>query len=250
VAWFKVDDGFYSSRKVTLIPRSKRWAAIGLWTLAGTWCAKELTDGVLPDYQFEELGGRTEDADELITAGLWERVPNGYRFLKWGEYQPTKAEVEESRVREAERKKRWRETQMSHRTRRGTDAGQDVGHQRVSGHPDPTRPDPTSTTSNEVVERPRTRGSRISEHWLPSPESVAKIKTECPTVDPQAEHSAFIDYWIAQPGSKGVKLDWDATWRNWMRRKQSDRKGKPTPTERARQTLQLATDIDMRELTA
>ena len=27
----------------------------------------------------------------------------------------------------------------------------------------------------------------------------------------------FKDYWIAQPGQKGVKLDWDATWRNWVR---------------------------------
>lgn len=30
----------------------------------------------------------------------------------------------------------------------------------------------------------------------------------------------FRDYWIAQPGQKGVKLDWPATWRNWVRRSQ------------------------------
>lgn len=28
----------------------------------------------------------------------------------------------------------------------------------------------------------------------------------------------FKDYWIAQPGQKGVKTDWTATWRNWVRR--------------------------------
>jgi hypothetical protein len=28
----------------------------------------------------------------------------------------------------------------------------------------------------------------------------------------------FKDYWVAQPGQKGVKLDWEATWRNWVRR--------------------------------
>ena len=27
----------------------------------------------------------------------------------------------------------------------------------------------------------------------------------------------FKDYWISQPGQKGVKLDWFATWRNWVR---------------------------------
>lgn len=32
-----------------------------------------------------------------------------------------------------------------------------------------------------------------------------------------AEHERFMDYWRAQPGQKGVKQDWPATWRNWMR---------------------------------
>lgn len=33
----------------------------------------------------------------------------------------------------------------------------------------------------------------------------------------------FRDYWIAQPGQKGVKTDWDATWRNWVRRQNQAR---------------------------
>jgi hypothetical protein len=28
----------------------------------------------------------------------------------------------------------------------------------------------------------------------------------------------FRDYWVAVPGSKGCKLDWLATWRNWVRK--------------------------------
>ena len=39
MAWFKVDDGFHSSRKVLSIPRRSRLAAIGAWTIAGAWCA-------------------------------------------------------------------------------------------------------------------------------------------------------------------------------------------------------------------
>jgi len=27
----------------------------------------------------------------------------------------------------------------------------------------------------------------------------------------------FTDYWVSVPGQKGVKLDWSATWRNWIR---------------------------------
>lgn len=33
-----------------------------------------------------------------------------------------------------------------------------------------------------------------------------------------AELEKFRDYWAAQPGQKGVKTDWPATWRNWVRR--------------------------------
>ena len=32
------------------------------------------------------------------------------------------------------------------------------------------------------------------------------------------EHEKFRDYWIGAPGTKGVKADWQATWRNWCRR--------------------------------
>lgn len=39
--------------------------------------------------------------------------------------------------------------------------------------------------------------------------NVAEINTEL---------QKFCDYWNAQPGQKGVKLDWPATWRNWVRR--------------------------------
>jgi hypothetical protein len=34
-------------------------------------------------------------------------------------------------------------------------------------------------------------------------------------------YEQFYDYWKAQPGSKGIKLDWFATWRNWVRRDKS-----------------------------
>lgn len=36
-------------------------------------------------------------------------------------------------------------------------------------------------------------------------------------VDPDLEHGRFVDYWTARAGAGGLKLDWDATWRNWCR---------------------------------
>lgn len=76
---------------------------------------------------------------------------------------------------------------------------------------------------------------------MPSAELVQQMREECPGVDLRAEHLVFIDYWIAQPGARGVKVDWAATWRNWMRKKQNESPtlraipgGKQTAGERAR----------------
>jgi hypothetical protein len=44
------------------------------------------------------------------------------------------------------------------------------------------------------------------------------MRAECPAVDLKAEHLKFVDYWIAKPGQAGTKLDWPATWRNWIRK--------------------------------
>lgn len=40
------------------------------------------------------------------------------------------------------------------------------------------------------------------------------------------EWEKFRDYWAGVGGSKGCKLDWPATWRNWCRKKFEDKKRK------------------------
>lgn len=248
MAWFKVDDGLPASRKILSIPRSVRLSSVGLWTLAGAWSAHQELDGMVPDYMVSELGGTPRLVSALINAGLWSAVPNGSQFNNWREYQPTRSDLDAVRAASAERKREYRKG----RTSQGQQVGQHGDKVSDNTTPDPTRPDPTLTTSNEVVkERPATRGSRLSPGWMPSDQSKAKARQDAPGVDHQAEHSTFVDYWIAQPGQKGVKTDWEATWRNWMRRKQADLKGtKQTPEQKARTTLALATDIDMKEISA
>jgi len=61
------------------------------------------------------------------------------------------------------------------------------------------------------------RGSRLSSDFLFTGEWLAFCKQERPELEPVQTFEKFKDYWIAQPGQKGVKLDWDATWRNWVR---------------------------------
>lgn len=51
-------------------------------------------------------------------------------------------------------------------------------------------------------------------------------RTNTPLVGAK-ETLAFVDYWRGAPGGKGVKLDWPATWRNWMRKAQQDAERRP-----------------------
>ena len=59
--------------------------------------------------------------------------------------------------------------------------------------------------------------SRLPADWFPSDDDISFCETERPDLKPTDVACRFRDYWIAQPGAKGRKLDWPATWRNWVR---------------------------------
>lgn len=69
----------------------------------------------------------------------------------------------------------------------------------------------------EAQKPKQSRGTRLPADWVPTEEQLQFCKTERPDLNPKAVADRFKDFWIAQPGTKGVKLDWDATWRNWVR---------------------------------
>lgn len=154
MVWFKVDDGFYTSRKVLSIPRTSRLAAVGLWTMAGNWSGRELTDGKVPGYVLAELGATPRLRRALVEARLWlDHGPDGIEFNKWSEYQPTRARVEDDREKERIRKEKYR---MSRRDTPGTPADVPPGSPQespgASEIPDPTRPDPTNSSIPNGIE--------------------------------------------------------------------------------------------------
>lgn len=102
--WFKVDDGFHGHPKVMDLSLE----AVGLWSLAGSWCAKYLTDGFVPERTIRRLGGGPDLASELYTAGLWEIGDGGWQFKDWTDYQPSKVEVEAERQAARDRMKKVR----------------------------------------------------------------------------------------------------------------------------------------------
>jgi len=73
------------------------------------------------------------------------------------------------------------------------------------------------TNDTEPKTQKRKLGSRLAQDWVLLKPWGEWAQQERPDLDVRKVADQFKDYWIAQPGQKGTKLDWEATWRNWVR---------------------------------
>lgn len=173
MTWFKVDDSFYDHPKSFDAPD----CAVALWVRAGTWSARNLTEGFVPSAMLARLcGDPIPAARDLVRRGLWHRTSGGYQFHDWTDYQPTKAQVEEERKKNAERQKRWREAQ-----RNGSHNG--VTNAPTNGAPDPTRPLPSTKEGRGARSPASRRAARPPNSTIPladqCPEHPGKRATNC-----------------------------------------------------------------------
>lgn len=69
------------------------------------------------------------------------------------------------------------------------------------------------------------RGSRLPNDWRLPPEWRRTSAERFVITDAQitTEANAFRDYWTDLPGQKACKIEWLATWRNWLRKKYPER---------------------------
>lgn len=88
-----------------------------------------------------------------------------------------------------------------------------------------TQQNPSTTASAPVGAR--TTGTRLADQFVITSEMRDWATTEVPGVDLRDQTRRFCDYWRAQPGARGRKVDWIATWRNWMRKAHDDLKRRP-----------------------
>lgn len=112
-----------------------------------------------------------------------------------------------------------------------------VTQQEPSGVPSTKAPHAPHAINTSLASA--TRGTRLPEDWKPSEEQIAWARSERRDVNPITEADRFRDYWIAQPGQKGVKTNWNATWRNWVRNVKSinGSGNHPTPHRKERPYL-------------
>ncbi|MFD4444651.1 hypothetical protein ACFWPK_33220 [Nocardia sp. NPDC058519] len=154
-------------------------AAIGLWTRAGSWSSRELTDGFIPNHMIASMGTPAQ-AKKLVQVRLWDKVDGGYQFHQWEERQPfTKADVERKRDEARERMRNVR-------------ANKSAGSRDVRANDDVTEP-PMSEFLSEKNDRLHSERF-ISENDMSAPSEEGF--SESPQVDDtssrehQTEHDA------------------------------------------------------------
>lgn len=168
------------------------------------WCDEDIANAL--DIEADQVAA--------IRAAMQDRVLDGDYLKGWDRRQS---------VREDEgaagRAKAFREREKAAKL-----AAAEATANAAQTQPNATERKQTTEVEVEVDKKSsRTTGVRLPKDWHPSVEETAFCKAERPDLKPSEVAQRFYDYWVAQPGVKGRKTDWSATWRNWVR---NERPGK------------------------
>lgn len=138
--------------------------------------------------------------------------------------------LESARAKARERQARKRER----------DEGRDVTYSHVTERDVTDRAFPAPPNENILTppthtpgNKPRARkGTRLAVDWSPEPLSAdcQAIVSRWKPGEIERELSKFRDFWAAKAGADGSKLDWQATWRNWLRTADERQNGKANRT--------------------
>jgi len=162
-----------------------------------------------------------------------------------------KAEIAQQEMATAERRANDRERQRRHRVSRdvtvtnaeSADIG-GVSPHEVNNLPPHPEPQPAKAGS------PLARGARLPDDFsLPDDWrawATAERKWDRSAIE--AEAASFADFWHAKPGKDGRKLDWLATWRNWVRNSRrpngNSNGSRPMNADEIRSSIRYAEDHD------
>lgn len=178
----------------------------------------------------------------LLEVGFLEGETTGYRVHDWAEHNPWAASRgQRVELAKAAAAARWNGAQGM---RSACDPhAERMRNTEIRNAHHPTQPHPTQnlktssseveTTSDQTDTQPLSlvgsgmtdtterkaapkRGTRLPEGFAVT-DAHRAFARQNGLPNPDEQLPAFCDYWLAQSGQKGVKADWDATFRTWLR---------------------------------
>lgn len=145
---------------------------------------------------------------ELDSAGVFSRTRAGVIYSRKMSRMAKKAATARNNGRMG-----GNPTLLKERENQASDKGNDKG--RVK----PQKPEARDQIEKEEPNgSSKKKGSRLPKDWvLPLDWGLWALDHGLDELSVRREADKFRDYWIGVSGTKGVKLDWLATWRNWVR---------------------------------
>ena len=219
--WIKVERATPDKPEVLRIARElaiDRDAVFGKLMLVWMWFDANSVDGVVD-------GAVDADVDELVRQKGFASV---MRSVKWlldapsgkcnsGLFIPNfdrhNGETAKKRALKNNRQARWRQSvDEAESTNASTREEKRREEKKVK----------------EKIER-SPKGSRLPPGWRPSELVEQWAKKERPELSFDILVAKFRDHWCSVPGARGRKLDWEATFRNFVRSEFAPRGAAPAP---------------------
>ncbi len=193
--WIKLHRELLDDYEFICLPDASAALAPRLWLLAS-----ESDDGSI-EFDFAKISFRLHMTEDRLKQALAPLVDGGLLQIEGDAsgalarcLQPAPLEAEAEAEREAEREAPFADAKAV----------------AVAKSADPTPDLPPIPASLR-------RGTRLSLESLPDVWRTF-CESERPDLDPERTWAIFQDHWRGKAGQAGVKLDWLATWRNWVRR--------------------------------
>jgi len=202
--WFRLHAEAIDDDKLNLLAFEDRWHFVAIMCLK---CQGVLDSRKHLDRRVAmKLGLQIKDADEvrrrLMELGL---INKNWQPAKWNSRQYVSDNSTE-RVRKY-RSKMERSSNVSE-TPPDTDTDTDTERDR-----DETKK-PAKSPRQKAVKKQK-RAQKIPDDFEPTNQTLVWFGNEGLSIDHVAEHHKFVDHWKA---NGKTFIDWQAVWRNWMRR--------------------------------
>ena len=201
MAWVRLDDQFTDHPKVVAAGPLAAW----LYVCGLTYCARHLTDGLIPVAQVRQMAasGAGKLAAALVAVGLWEEAPGGYRVHDYLEYNPTRAQVLALRQQRAVAGQRGGQQKASKLLASRQAAAND--NVVANGYPVPHVPTPGHHASQHVEHLPLEESSGAVDTFAPggAETSSAGPKKRRPT----GPHHALFEALVARFGTPANRAE-------------------------------------------
>jgi hypothetical protein len=201
--WFRLYGETVDDSKLRLLAFEDRWHYVAILCCKSQGIQDTTMPELLDRMMSVKLGLAERERDEakrrLVEVGLIDSV---WQPIAWDRRQ-----FQSDTSRERTRKWRDRQNSPSPPLRTESDSEQNRTERDVT----------CDVTVTSPIASLRKSASRIPDDFALTDERKAYAEKHLPRVDAPALLESFLDHWKAASGPKARKLDWDATWRTWVR---------------------------------